>query len=114
MSKAPAQQKSVLESIYDWSLQRPAWQRDALRRIIAKGKLDETDIVELTAICKKERLGEAAEPKSIPLEKNHLPANPDAADSVALLTVANVEGVNNLASGQTLTFEPNGLTVIYA
>ena len=113
MSKAPAQQKSVLESIYDWSLQRPAWQRDALRRIIAKGKLDETDIVELTAICKKERLGEAAEPKSIPLEKNHPPANPDAADSVALLTVANVEGVNNLASGQTLTFEPNGLTVIY-
>ena len=42
---------TILESILAWSTDRPLWQRDALRRIVQKGKLDDSDIVELAALC---------------------------------------------------------------
>ena len=42
----------VLQEILKWSVDRPAWQRDALRRLLANGALTETDIEELAEICK--------------------------------------------------------------
>jgi len=52
MQKPAAQQKTVLETILDWSTDRPLWQRDALRRIIANGRLTDADIGELVDLCK--------------------------------------------------------------
>ena len=39
----------VLKEILDWSQSqdRPAWQRDALRRLVSKGELSKDDIREL-------------------------------------------------------------------
>lgn len=113
MNKPLVAQKTVLEAILDWSADRPAWQRDALRRIIAKGRLEGDDFKELVELCK---VGRGAEPgvlKPVPLEKAHLPANPGQGAAVTLLSVADVSGANNLAPGQALNFEPKGLTVIY-
>ncbi|MCR6624774.1 MAG: hypothetical protein NVV67_00465 [Pseudoxanthomonas sp.] len=45
--------KTVLETILDWSKDRPLWQRDALRRIIANGRLTDADIGELVDLCKQ-------------------------------------------------------------
>ena len=42
----------VLNEILQWSLDRPAWQRDALRRLITEGDFDESDIRELSNLCK--------------------------------------------------------------
>ena len=53
------------------------------------------------------------ERKAVPLELHHLPANPDQAESITLISVADVKGANNLAPAQHLVFEPKGLTVIY-
>ena len=33
---------NVFEEILEWSIERPSWQRDALRRLVAKGDLDES------------------------------------------------------------------------
>jgi hypothetical protein len=41
-----------------------------------------------------------------------LPANPGAGQSLALVSVAEVLGVNQLAASQVLEFEPDGLTII--
>lgn len=109
-TKAP---KSVLELIYDWSLSRPAWQRDALRRIILRGRLTDADIAELVLLCKKEKGDAAVTLTAQLLEKTDLPANPGAGESVALVSVADVSGVNQLAATQTLPFEPKGITIIY-
>jgi hypothetical protein len=46
---------TVLEAILDWSTDRPLWQRDALRRIVASGTPTEAALAELLALCKKER-----------------------------------------------------------
>ncbi|TXL05272.1 DNA repair protein [Methylococcaceae bacterium CS2] len=105
--------KTVLELILEWSLQRPNWQRDALRRIIVNGQLNESDYTELVKLCKQEKSEIETELKAIPLDKIHLPANPGIDDSVSLSVINDVVGVNNLASSQALYFEENGLTIIY-
>ena len=62
--------KTVLEIILDWSKDRPAWQRDALRRIVQAQKLIEVDVEELSALCKRGRTDKPpeAEPEPQPLE----------------------------------------------
>src|SRR3546814_2319445 len=113
MQTPAAPQKTVLETILDWSKDRPLWQRDALRRIIANGRLTDADIGELVDLCKQGKGPPVGALKAVPLEKAHLPANPGQTAAVSLLSIADVTGVNNLAAGQTLSFEPNGITIIY-
>lgn len=113
MSKSAAAQMTVLETILAWSEERPVWQRDALRRIVAKGRLEPDDLQELIDLCKQGRGGKNTALKADPLEKAHLPANPGQGASVSLVSIAEVDGVNNLAPGQTLTFEQSGITIIY-
>ena len=42
----------VLGEILNWSANRPAWQRDALRRLVLAGELDDDDFTELTELCR--------------------------------------------------------------
>lgn len=99
---------SVLDEILAWSKDCPAWQRDALRRIISSGELTKTDLAELEAMCRAR--GENA----VPLDAAHLPAGPNAQDSVTLLSLGALKGVNRIPSSQTIAFGASpGLTVIY-
>ncbi len=112
-SEVTSAPKTVLVAILDWSNGRPEWQRDALRRIVAKGKLDDTDISQLVALCKQGRGQNTNGITLQPLLKSHLPATPGAQDSVSLLAVKEVSGANALAPSQVLRFAENGLTIIY-
>src|SRR4051812_11541364 len=69
-------QKTVLETILDWSIDRPLWQRDALRRIIAQGRVTQEDVTELVELCKIGRGAPADKLTAIPLTNAHLPAIP--------------------------------------
>lgn len=104
--------KSVLEVILEWSNGRPPWQRDALRRIVVKGTLSEADYAELLALCKQAK-GDTSTSVAAPLEAGHLPANPGAEKAVRLLSITDVDGVNQLASGQKLEFGVAGVTIVY-
>lgn len=114
-SGPPPRPKTVLELILEWSLDRPAWQRDALRRIVQTDKRTDGDIAELVALCKRGRVQNPPVDglAPIPLEAAHLPANPGAGAAVALTAIKDVAAVNNLAPGQTLTFPLNGIVVVY-
>ena len=96
MANTPSPPKTALETILEWSNDRPVWQRDALRRIVQAKKLSETDITELVSLCKQSRLEapSASGPRPTPLEASHLPANPGAGASVALTAVKNVSSVS--------------------
>src|SRR3546814_9971321 len=83
MQKPAAPQKTVLETILDWSKDRPLWQRDALRRIIANGRLTDADIGELVDLCKQGKGPPVGALKAVPLEKAHLPANPGQTAAVS-------------------------------
>lgn len=113
MQKPAAAQKTVLESILEWSQDRPLWQRDALRRIIAQGRVTQEDVAQLVELCKVGHGAPAGELVAVPLAKAHLPATPGEGAALTLVSVADVRGANNLAPGQTLDFEPKGITIIY-
>lgn len=102
---------NVIREILDWSSERPAWQRDALRRLVSQGAVNEDDIQELATFCKASHgLAEPATPE--PLATGHLPQTKGDSAPVALVRLKHHSGVNALASDQTLEFGP-ALTVVY-
>ena len=102
---------TVLQEILDWSTDRPAWQRDALRRLVMKGELNADDLASLATICKAAH-GLAEQQAVNPLTSQDIPDTRDAAPAVTLLSISHHRGVNALAPDQTLHFGPN-LTVVY-
>ena len=101
----------VLKEILDWSSTRPAWQRDALRRLVTQGKLQDSDLEELVALCKVPHgLAERREPS--PLAERHIPSRGAGLDVVKLTSLTHHRGVNALAAGQTIKFGPE-LTIVY-
>jgi DNA repair ATPase RecN len=101
---------NVLQEILTWSADRPAWERDALRRLVMNGELSDDDIRALTEICKGEH-GLAEKKEVSPLSKEHSPDREGAA-AVSLESIFHHTGVNALAEDQTLKFAP-GLTIVY-
>jgi len=102
---------TVLEELLKWSQHRPAWQRDALRRLVLSGDLSDEDIRALTEICKSAH-GLAEQQDIAPLTKEHVPDKNAGNAPVSLLSIFHHRGVNALAEDQTLNFAPN-LTVVY-
>jgi len=100
-------EKLAFADLVGWSRERPAWQQDALRRLILNDELSEQDIDELTTIY--------SDPKSPsePLSVAHLSNQTDNSDPIALLEIKNPTGINALAADQKLEFAPSGLTIIY-
>ncbi len=105
--------KTVLEAILDWSGERPLWQRDALRRIVIGGTPDDAAVTDVLALCKKEHGAAGITLEAAMLEAAHLPAAPVGGEAIALVSVGDIAGVNQLAPSQTLPFEPAGLTIVY-
>jgi hypothetical protein len=62
----------VLQEILTWSTGRPTWQRDALRRLVTNEELSDSDIHELTEICKGGH-GLTEKTDAVPLDKEHVP-----------------------------------------
>ncbi len=102
---------NVLDEILMWSSDRPIWQRDALRRLVEKGELDETDINELTNLCKSHH-GLRSRIPAAPLSSHHLPQPGTEAKPVSLVSLTHHTGVNALAQHQKVEFGPQ-LTIVY-
>jgi hypothetical protein len=105
---------TILETILKWSESCPLWQRDALRRLIIKGELEEEDILELLELCKVDagiatKSGILAEP----LEKAHISTKEGEQSKITLLEVSDVKNVNLINSKQPLTLQHEGVTIIY-
>ncbi len=106
--------KTVLESICEWSFNRPLWQRDAIRRIVQQNTISEEDHAELLTILKATHFSEIHPIISaIPIELAHISSGSSVDEDVKLEGISNIKGVNNLASNQVLKFSENGITVIY-
>lgn len=104
---APLTEKAALADLVVWAEKRPAWQRDALRRLVAGEILDEQAIAELAELC----LDPAR--THTPISQAHVVADTSASEPIALLSVKNPVAINALADQQELSFEPSGLTVVY-
>ena len=97
----------ALSDIVAWSQGCPDWQRDTLRRLCTKGELDDSDINELTEICKLN--GKDA----IPLSAAHVTDSEKTDVDVKLKKIHGTENINGLKPGESLTFDKKGLTIVY-
>ena len=98
----------VLQDILAWSKDRPAWQRDALRRLCAKDSLNEEDHQGLLAIAKGE------ESSAQLLEEKHVASLDAAHKTVTLKSISDANHVNALNPGEHLSFKRGtGITAIY-
>ena len=102
---------NVLREIVQWSLDRPLWQRDALRRLVTNATLHSQDIVELSQLCKSGH-GLAERPTATPLKPLHIRTTGLQSKPVVLQSLRHHSGVNALAQDQTIEFGPS-LTVVY-
>ena len=102
---------TVLEQLLEWSLNRPAWQRDALRRLVLNGELSDSDHKILTEICKSAH-GLAEPQEVLPFSKEHIPKSVAGSAAVSLVSIFHHRGVNALAEDQTLNLS-SGLTLVY-
>lgn len=101
----------VLTEVLQWSADRPAWQRDALRRLVQAKALTEVDLAELVQLCKSPH-GLAQGGPGLFLSADHLPERDGHGEAVQLVSIFHDRGVNALAKEQTLRFGP-ALTVVY-
>lgn len=104
---APMTEASALLEILEWSQNRPAWQRDALRRLVTNGGISTQDLGELYAICID------ADANYSPLSKEHIATEALPNEPVSLVRINDPVGINALAPDQSLEFASNGLTIVY-
>jgi hypothetical protein len=104
---APLTEKAALTDLVTWAEKRPAWQRDALRRLVTGETLDDLAIAELRELCLDPTRTHT------PISQSHIVAETSTVEPISLVSIKNPTAINALASQQELSFEPAGLTVIY-
>ncbi len=106
----------ILSQIAKWAKGLPDWQSDAVRRILVKGDLTDSDRKELLAILKKSKGIEDPNnpaPSPITLQASDVPGPSDSKSVVILKSMHGVKNVNALAPNQILKFALKGVTVVY-
>ncbi len=96
------------ERIVAWSKERPAWQRDVMRRTAIGELLSDRDYDRLV----DDIAGPTASPE-VTFGLEHFPRSASEDPSVQVLSILNTAHVNALSSERPLTFAPNGLTIVY-
>lgn len=105
---------SILQEILKWTQGLPAWQSDAVARLLAKQTLDVQDQADLFALLKAAHgIPDAENRVPRPLTAEQIPAPVDIARHVELCAMKNLRHVNAIAEKQHLPFIPVGMTVIY-
>jgi len=105
---------ALLDDIYGWSGNLPAWQRDALRRLFRNGNLGPVDLNELIPMVKKEHGdGSPASVQPIPLALDDIPHAGNIGATVRLLKLDNLQNVNRFPAGRSVEFAPDRLNVLF-
>lgn len=100
---------AAYEDVLSWAETRPWWQQKALARIIAGDTLGEQDYEDIA----RSLIEEPESPPDGGWLSNLTPPQVTQDEPVHMVAVRDLANVNRLAPGQELTFEPNGLTVVY-
>lgn len=105
---------AILQEILTWTQGLPAWQSDAVSRLLAKQTLTAQDYEDLYALLKLAH--GIPDPKTRhpkPLTADQIPAQAKANTHIELRAIKNLRNVNAIAENQQLAVGPAGMTVIY-
>ena len=104
----------ILQEVLKWSKLIPAWQSDAIARLLVKSTLTTDDLDDLLALLKIDHgISDPNGRITKPLTANQIPAPIENAIKIQLIAMRNLRHVNAIAENQCLPFNPSGLTVIY-
>lgn len=105
---------SILLEILAWTQTLPAWQSDAVARLLAKQTLTADDQDDLFALLKLAHgIPDPGGRTPNPLTADQIPAPVDKTTHIELLAMKEMRHVNAIADNQRLPFSAAGLTVIY-
>lgn len=100
---------TAYDDVLHWADSRPWWQQKVLARIIAGDTFKEQDYEDIA----RSLMEEPESPPEGGWFSNLTPPQATRDESVRIVEVRDLANVNRLASGQELTFDPDGLTVVY-
>jgi len=104
----------LIVKIAEWAIAQAPWMSDAARRLFQNGRIDDKEIPEILALLKSHAgLVDPEGRKPQTLTPDMIPATKAPENSVALLSLRNLKGVNAIAPDQKIDFAASGLTVIY-
>lgn len=105
---------AILQEILVWTQGIPAWQSDAVSRLLAKQTLTSQDYEDLYALLKLAHgIPDPKNRQPQPLTANQIPAQVAATTHIELRAIKNLRNVNAIAENQQLAVGPAGMTVIY-
>jgi energy-coupling factor transporter ATP-binding protein EcfA2 len=105
---------NLLQEILTWSQGLPAWQSDAIARLLQHRTLKESDKDDLYALLKSAHgISDPNHRVATPLTAAHVPAALAPEIHTTLLAIKNLHHVNALAEKHRLQFGSTGMTVIY-
>ena len=96
------------ELIVAWSQERPAWQREVMRRAAIGHLLSDEDYDRLV-----DDIVASDSSRAVAFGLEHLPKAASDDPPIRLISIAEIKHVNALTSDHPLSFEPNGLTIVY-
>jgi len=104
----------IIQDIGGWLAQQSPWLSDCGRRLLEHGSLSQQDREDLVALVKvhhgfKDPNGR----QPVPLDQTHIPAAPQDGIDVSLRALRAPQGLNAIDHQQDLTFQADGLTVVY-
>jgi len=106
--------KTTLQELADWSSDLSDWLSDAARRAVQQGTLAPSDFDDLTALVME--TGDIPDPfgrKAVRLDPSMIPAAAEAGAAISLTAIREPINVNALDHPTGITFEREGLTIIY-
>lgn len=105
---------TILQEILVWTQGLPAWQSDAVARLLAKHTLTPQDNEDLYALLKLAHgIPDPKNRQPQPLTTDRIPAQVKATTHIELRAIKNLRNVNAIAENQQLAVGPVGMTVIY-
>ncbi|SDS18274.1 AAA domain-containing protein [Halopseudomonas litoralis] len=105
---------AILQEILAWTKELPAWQSDAVSRLLAKQVLTPEDHEDLYALLKQAHgIPDPKNRQPQPLSADQVPALVKRTTHIELHAIKNLRNVNAIAENQQLAVGPSGMTVIY-
>ncbi|MFZ7072602.1 AAA family ATPase [Pseudomonas aeruginosa] len=105
---------AILQEVLAWTQGLPAWQSDAVSRLLAKQTLTPQDHEDLYALLKLAHgIPDPKNRQPKPLTADQIPAQVEANTHIELRAIKNLRNVNAIAENQQLAVGPVGMTVIY-
>jgi len=108
---------TTLETIIHWAeSDLPAWQSDAVRRLLSQDALSDDDKNDILLMLKSGvGLNDAKTPAPtpMPVSAGAVSGAPKAKTAVTLKSIENLKSVNAIPDGASLCFGHKGLTVVY-